>query len=83
MADSTTFSSRSNAKRAAEKAIRDGSAASIDYGIKEQEDSRFEIVWKTDLTPASADDRDAEIASQRLAEIEAGNGSRTNPSTAA
>jgi hypothetical protein len=45
----TTFSSRSNAKRAAEKAIRDGSAPSIDYGIKPSADDRyrFEVVWLT------------------------------------
>ena len=71
MTDTTTFSTRSNPKRGAEKAIRAGNAPSIDYGVKEQEDGRFEIVWKTGLTPAEADERDAEIASQRLAEIEA------------
>jgi hypothetical protein len=41
----TTFSSRSNAKRAAEKAIADGSAPSIDYGIKERASGRFQISW--------------------------------------
>jgi hypothetical protein len=41
----TTFSSRSNAKRAAEKAIAAGSAPSIDYGIKERASGRFEITW--------------------------------------
>ena len=45
MTDSTTFSTRSNAKRAAEKAIDDGSAPSIDYGINSRADFRFEIVW--------------------------------------
>jgi hypothetical protein len=49
MADSTTFSTRSNAKRAAEKAIRDGAAPSIDYGIKPSANDRyrFEVVWLT------------------------------------
>ena len=61
MTDIPTFSSRSNAKRAAEKAIAAGTAPSIDYGIKEQEDGRFEIAWKTGLTPGAADDLDAEI----------------------
>jgi hypothetical protein len=41
MSDSTTFSTRSNAKRAAEKAIATGMAPSIDYGFKEHEDGRF------------------------------------------
>lgn len=41
----TTFSSRSNAKRAAEKAIAGGTAPSIDYGIKERPSGRFEIAW--------------------------------------
>jgi hypothetical protein len=41
----TTFSSRSNAKRAAEKAIEAGTAPSIDYGIKEDASGRHEIVW--------------------------------------
>jgi hypothetical protein len=41
----TTFSSRSNAKRAAEKAIASGTAPSIDYGIKEHASGRFEIAW--------------------------------------
>jgi hypothetical protein len=48
--DQTTkpsFSSRSNAKRAAEKAIADGTAPSVDYGIKPTDEGRFEIVWKT------------------------------------
>jgi hypothetical protein len=45
MADSTTFSTRSNAKRAAEKAIEAGTAPSIDHGITEQEGGRHEIVW--------------------------------------
>jgi hypothetical protein len=41
----TTFSSRSNAKRAAEKAIATGTAPSSDYGIKERPSGRFEIAW--------------------------------------
>jgi hypothetical protein len=43
----TTFSSRSNAKRAAEKAIATGTAPSLDYGIKTTHRSgRFQIIWK-------------------------------------
>src|SRR5215472_3562514 len=34
---------RSNAKRAAEKMITDGTAPAIDYGIKPREDGRFEM----------------------------------------
>lgn len=46
MPDSTTFSTRSNAKRAAEKAIRDGASPSIDYKLHTHEDGRVTIVWK-------------------------------------
>jgi hypothetical protein len=45
MTDITTFSTRSNAKRAAEKAIARGTAPSIDYGIKERGLNGYEIVW--------------------------------------
>jgi hypothetical protein len=41
----TTFSSRSNAKRAAEKAIATGTAPSLDYGIKTRPSGRYLIVW--------------------------------------
>src|SRR5215472_5957525 len=44
---------RSNAKRAAEKMITDGTAPAIDYGIKPREDRRFEIKWKTNPAPAT------------------------------
>jgi hypothetical protein len=70
MADSTTFSTRSNARRAAEKAIRDGTAPSIDYGLRSHRDGRFEIVWKDRAKeardrlgmPSTTDDVEAEIA---------------------
>jgi hypothetical protein len=42
----TTFSTRSNAKRAAEKAINAGTGPSIDYGIRTHASGRFEIIWK-------------------------------------
>jgi hypothetical protein len=45
--DDTSFSLRHNAKRAAERAIEAGTAASIDYRIHTREDGRFEVVWKT------------------------------------
>jgi hypothetical protein len=47
MNDTASFSSRSNAKRAAEKLIANGTAPAVDYGFKTREDGRFEIVWKT------------------------------------
>ena len=46
-ASSATFSSRGNAKRAAEKMITAGTAPALDYGIKPRDGGRFEIVWKT------------------------------------
>jgi hypothetical protein len=59
-----TFSHRHNAKRAAEKAIRDGTAPSINYGIKPLDNGRFEIVWKTAPTVHEVD---AEIAMTTIA----------------
>jgi hypothetical protein len=45
------YSTQSNAKRAAERAIASGSAPALDYGIKQQIDGdrgvKYEIVWKT------------------------------------
>src|SRR5262249_52603685 len=49
----TSYSNRANAKRAAEKMIVDGTAPSIDYGIKPRDDGRFEIKWKTNPVPAT------------------------------
>jgi hypothetical protein len=59
-----TFSHRHNAKRAAEKAIRDGTAPSINYGIKPLDNGRFDIVWKNAPT---VDEVDAEIAMATIA----------------
>jgi hypothetical protein len=50
----STFSSRSNAKRAAEKLLAAGTAPAVDYGIKERQDGRFEIKWKTTPVPTGA-----------------------------
>jgi len=44
------YSSRGNAKKAAEAKINKGTAPSVDYGIKEMEDGRFAIAWKTVAT---------------------------------
>jgi hypothetical protein len=41
-----TFTNRSNARRAAEAMITNGTAPAVDYGIKPRDDGRFEIVWK-------------------------------------
>jgi len=53
MDDTASFSSRSNAKRAAEKMIANGAAPAVDYGFKPRDDGRFEIVWKTDKAKAN------------------------------
>ena len=47
----SSFSTRSNAKRAAEQMIAKGTAPAVDYGIKPS-NGRFEVVWKTALTTA-------------------------------
>jgi hypothetical protein len=49
----SNFSTRSNAKRAAEKMIGNGTAAAVDYRIKPRDDGRFEIEWKTNPAPAT------------------------------
>jgi hypothetical protein len=48
-----SFSTRSNAKRAAEQMIAKGVAPAVDYGIERRDNGRFEIVWKTELTSAA------------------------------
>src|SRR5712672_900018 len=47
----SSFSTRSNAKRAAEQMIAKGVPPAVDYGIKPR-NGRFEVVWKTALTTA-------------------------------
>jgi hypothetical protein len=49
----SSFSTRSNAKRAAEQMIAKGVAPAVDYGIERRDNGRFEIVWKTALTSAA------------------------------
>ena len=49
----TSFSTRSNAKRAAEQMIAKSVAPAADYGIERRDNGRFEIVWKTALTSAA------------------------------
>jgi len=50
----TSFSTRSNAKRAAEQMSAKGVAPAADYGIERRDNGRFEIVWKTALAFAEA-----------------------------
>jgi hypothetical protein len=62
----TTFSSRSNAKRAAEKAIATGSAPSIDYGIRERPSGRFEILWHLKGDGSSTSAGETQIATEAV-----------------
>jgi hypothetical protein len=55
MDTTATFSNRSNAKRAAEKMIANGTAPAVDYGFKTHEDGRFEIAWQTAAAAGDAD----------------------------
>jgi hypothetical protein len=55
MDTTATFSNRSNARRAAEKMIANGTAPAVDYGFKTREDGRFEIVWQTAVAAGDAD----------------------------
>ena len=55
-----SYSSRANARRAAEKLLADGTAPAVDYGIEERDDGRFDIVWKTG-TPATTGEIETEI----------------------
>ena len=66
MTDGTTFSSRSNAKRAAEKAIATGTAPSIDYGIKERPSGRFEILWHLKSDGSSTSAGETQIATEAV-----------------
>jgi hypothetical protein len=69
MDDTASFSSRSNAKRAAEKLIANGTAPAVDYGFRPREDGRFEIVWKTAEAKASPTTTD-EVKTELAAAIE-------------
>jgi hypothetical protein len=62
MDDTATFSNRSNAKRAAEKMIANGTAPAVDYRFKTREDGRFEIVWKTAAAAPTTGEIETEIA---------------------
>jgi hypothetical protein len=62
MDDTASFSSRSNAKRAAEQMINKGTSPALDYGIKARDNGRFEIVWKT--ADAKASPTTTEVATE-------------------
>jgi hypothetical protein len=59
-AQCSTFSTRGNAKRAAAKMIKNGTAPAVDCGIKPREDGRFEIKWKTNPA-ATTEEAEAEL----------------------
>src|SRR5260221_11082247 len=85
-ATASSFSTRSNAKRAAEKMIAKGTAPTVDYGIKPSDDGRFEIVWKTALTTAEFSDTAEAQANQanwnhELEKAEAEGWLNTDPTT--
>jgi hypothetical protein len=95
-AKTMTFSSRSNAKRAAEKAIAAGTAPSIDYGIGTHPSGRFEIAWHVkeatmmrvldeqgeDPMPSDEEAAEAEVRPLTLAEAQANTGwPDTDPGT--
>ena len=44
------YSSRGNAKKAAEAKINKGTSPAVDYGIKPGDDGRFYIAWQTAAT---------------------------------
>ena len=69
-ATASSFSTRSNAKRAAEQMIAKGTAPTVDYGIKPS-NGRFEVVWKTALTaPEFAETAEAQTNQASKAEGE-------------
>jgi hypothetical protein len=66
-----SYSSRSNAKRAAEQMIANGTAPAIDYGFKARDDGRFEIVWQTAAAAPATGDADPFARIRAREEIEA------------
>jgi hypothetical protein len=51
----SSFSTRSNAKRAAGQMLAKGTAPAVDYCIKPRDNGRFEIIWKTARTTGEVD----------------------------
>ena len=60
-AQCSSFSTRSNAKRAAEKMIANGKAPAVDYGIRPRDDGRFEIIWKATTAAPTTEVVEAEL----------------------
>jgi hypothetical protein len=55
-ANTPSFSNRSNAKRAAEAKLANGTAPAAEYELRTRDDGRAEIVWKTTpVVPARID----------------------------
>jgi len=79
----TSFSTRSNAKRAAEQMIAKGVAPAVDYGIERRDNGRFEIVWKTALAFAETPGAQANqtCGDHMLGKAEGEGRPNTHPST--
>ena len=61
-ANTPSFSNRSNAKRAAEAKLANGTAPAAEYELRTRDDGRAEIVWKTSpVVPARIDGIKGEI----------------------
>src|ERR1700758_1999926 len=61
-ANTPSFSNRSNAKRAAEAKLANGTAPAAEYELRTRDDGRAEIVWKTTpVVPARIDGIKGEI----------------------
>jgi|SRR6516165_7944922 len=79
-----SYGNRANARRAAEKLLTAGIAPAVDYGIKERDDGRFEIVWKTgNRTPAITGEIETEITTAAAAEPSAAVSELTQPAAPA
>jgi hypothetical protein len=75
----SSFSTRSNAKRAAEQMIAKGTALTVDYDIKPR-NGRFEVIWKTALTTAEfAETNEAQV--NQASKAEAGDWPNTAATT--
>ena len=76
-AQCSSFSTRSNAKRGAEKMIANGKAPAVDYGIRPRDDGRFEIIWKTTTAVPTTEVVEAELTA--AAETVTANSGATDP----
>jgi hypothetical protein len=60
-AQCSSFSTRSNAKRGAEKMINNGTAPAVDFAIRPRDDGRFEIIWKATKVTPTTEEVEAEL----------------------